>query len=402
MMRLLALFTGLCFLGFSCSPPLSEAPAPGPAEELLQELQAHFVPDRRVARLDVELVPRPDGHLLLRGETTLPAAKDSLLRRLRAADYDLIDSISVLPQLSLGDKTWGLTRVSVANLRSAPGHSQELATQALLGTPVRILKQQAEWYQVQTPDGYLAWLNRGELVRLTPAELARWQGAARVVYTPVYGHAYQAAQLTARPYSDLVAGSILEKIGTNGSWTKLRYPDGNYAFVPTADLMPWEEWIQRPGPRVTARVIARAPTLLGVPYLWGGTSPKAMDCSGFTKTLYWQQGLIIPRDASQQVLAGVAVTYDEELNGLQAGDFLFFGRYRDDGSPKVTHVGIYLGEGAFIHSGADNGAIRIQNLRADQPDYAAHRRESLLSARRLQAGSPGVQRIDQHPAYQAQ
>ena len=124
-----------------------------------------------------------------------------------------------------------------------------------------------------------------------------------------------------------------------------------------------------------------------------------MDCSGFTKTVYWQQGLIIPRDASQQVHAGENVTYDDDLAGLQAGDFLFFGRYREDGSEKVTHVGIYLGDGAFIHSGSDNGANQIQQLLPGRPDYAAHRRESLLRARRLQLGSPGVQPVAEHPWY---
>ena len=124
-----------------------------------------------------------------------------------------------------------------------------------------------------------------------------------------------------------------------------------------------------------------------------------MDCSGFTKTVYWQQGLIIPRDASQQVHAGTDVTYDEELNGLEAGDFLFFGRFREDGSEKITHVGIYLGDGSFIHSGSDNGANRVQQLIPWRPDYAAHRRESLMRARRMSVGATGVQEVAEHPWY---
>ena len=176
------------------------------------------------------------------------------------------------------------------------------------------------------------------------------------------------------------------------------YPDNRHGFIPTADLIPFEDWLaqQQPSLELTQAVAFQQ---IGKPYFWGGTSPKAMDCSGFTKTVYWQQGLIIPRDASQQVHAGVDVEYDEDLNGLEAGDFLFFGRYREDGSEKITHVGIYLGEGNFIHSGSDNGANKVQQLLPDQPDYVEHRRKSLMRARRLQVGSKGVRTVAEHPWY---
>jgi cell wall-associated NlpC family hydrolase len=138
-------------------------------------------------------------------------------------------------------------------------------------------------------------------------------------------------------------------------------PDGRtgYLFAPnTAALDRWAAGV----PQDTAALFRTAFRLAGRPYLWGGTSPKGMDCSGFTKTVYFLHGMIIPRDASQQVHAGEEVPITEDLAGLQPGDFLFFGNLREDGSERITHVGIYLGEGRFIHSGADNGAVRIQSL----------------------------------------
>ncbi|RMF02515.1 MAG: glycoside hydrolase [Bacteroidetes bacterium] len=400
MHRLIILILSAIAFAYGCSSkPNPRVAEPHPALELITTIQAHFVPDRRVNRLDVEMVPRSDGTLVLRGETTLPIAKDSLLSRLRAAAYQVVDSIRLLPAAELGEHTWGLTRVSVANMRSAPGHSQELATQALLGTPVRVLQKNEEWYQVQTPDGYLAWLNQGELVRLGANELARWRQSTRLVYTPLCGRAYQDASPLATPYGDLVAGCILEQIGTRGAMTQVRYPDSSTAYVLTADLVPWAEWCGHADGEVAKAVVQRSVNLHGIPYLWGGTSPKGMDCSGFTKTLYWQQGLILPRDASQQLHAGVPVSYTEDLSGLTPGDFLFFGRYRQDGSPKVTHVSIYLGDGNFIHAGADNGGVRIQNLLPTHPEYAAHRRASLMYARRMQPGSTGVVPLREHPWY---
>lgn len=386
----------LAAMVFSCEPR-TEAWLPA-LDDLTQSIQSHFVPDRRLARLEVEGSIREDGKVYLKGETTLRAAKDSLLRALAAVGYELVDSIKVLPAAELGERTYALTRHSVANLRSERGHSQELATQVLLGTPLRVLKQEEEWYFVQCPDGYLAWLHGGELVRMTAAELTEWKAADRVIVTGEFGFSYQRAELASPRIGDLVKGGILVRLGTEGEFTEVLYPDGRRAFVATVMLESFADWLKN-------RDLAFAETKeialeqLGKPYLWGGTSPKGMDCSGFTKTVYWQQGLIIPRDASQQVGAGEPVKYDEKLRGLRPGDFLFFGRFREDGAEKITHVGIYLGYGAFIHSGSDNGANQIQQLFPDRSGYAEHRRQSLMSARRLGVKTPGVQRVAEHPWY---
>lgn len=372
---------------------------PTATAEMVQAIQDHFVPDRRVARLDVDVLVREDGSLLLEGETTLPDAKDSLIRALAGEGYkEIDDQILEMPSAALGDSTFALARHSVVNLRSEKGHSQELATQVLLGTPLEVLKQDEEWYFVRCPDNYLAWVHSGEIVRMTAQELEAWQAADRMVYTKDHGYAYADPTPKSEQVGDLVAGAILVRAVVMGDHTAVLYPDDRAGFVPNSALVPLEEWLtqREPSLALTQEVAFQQ---IGKPYFWGGTSPKAMDCSGFTKTVYWQQGLIIPRDASQQVHAGIDITYDENLNGLEAGDFLFFGRYREDGSEKITHVGIYLGDGAFIHSGSDNGANRIQQLLPDRPEYAAHRRESLMRARRMMPGSNGIQKVGEHPWY---
>lgn len=390
---LLTLILGACTVEKSNEPDSTTTAI----QAIYQAVHDKNIPDRRVDRLDVEIFSAGKDYVL-RGETTLPEVKAAFLAALDSAGLAYTDSIVELPSALLGEKNYALSRHAVVNLRSAPGHSQELATQVLLGTPLRVLKQHENWYFVQCPDGYLAWLNEGELVRLTASELAAWKVATRYVFTPDYGYSYARADTGSQHIGDLVRGSILVKVGVEGNFTEVAYPDGRTAYVPTSTIVPFEEWLKDNQPSfILAKTIAEQQ--LGKPYVWGGTSPKGMDCSGFTKTVYWQQGLIIPRDASQQVHAGSAVKYDEKLNGLEAGDFLFFGRYREDGSEKVTHVGIYLGEGAFIHSGADNGANKIENLLPTATNYAEHRRQSLLRARRLSAGSAGVQRVSEHPWY---
>ncbi len=381
----------------SCETAANDSWPPA-LDDLVHGIEAHFVPDRRVNRFDVKGMLKDDGKLYLRGETTLQKAKDSLFNALAAVNYQIIDSIKVLPAAALGKATFALSRHSVANLRSEKGHSQELATQVLLGTPLRVLKQDEEWFFVQCPDGYLAWLHGGEMVRLTAAELKEWKAAERMVFTAESGYSYQTAATDSRRVGDLVKGCILVSTGTEGKFTNVLYPDGRKAYVLSESLEEFALWLAKV-PLSFTRTLEIAKAQLGKPYLWGGTSPKGMDCSGFTKTVYWQQGLIIPRDASQQVHAGQSVEYNKELKGLQAGDFLFFGSLREDKSEKITHVGIYLGDGAFIHSGSDNGANAIQQLLPDRPGYAPHRRESLLRARRLQPQIIGVQEVATHPWY---
>lgn len=389
------LFIITSFLLSSCQPvePIDE----NSPLSYIADLQDHFVPDRRVARLDIEAEEK-NGQWVLTGETTIEEAKDSLLGILASNNIPFEDQIVVWPESQIGTKNYAITRHSVANLRSERGHSQELATQVLLGTPLRVLKKEKKWYFVQCPDGYLAWIHGGELVLKTAEELKSWKKSERVVFVGDYNHSYLSVE-NQEVVGDLVNGNILQQLEVERSgFTKIVYPDGREAYVKSNEVQNFDEYLNN-NTLSFEQTLAAASQQIGKPYLWGGTSPKAMDCSGFTKTLYWQQGLIIPRDASQQVKAGIPVEYDDQLSGLEKGDLLFFGRFRDDGSEKITHVGLYVGNGRFIHSGSDNGANKEESLLPDTPDYAEHRRASLLRARRLSIGGEMVVEVKDHEWY---
>ena len=102
-------------------------------------------------------------------------------------------------------------------------------------------------------------------------------------------------------------------------------------------------------------LVRTARSFLGVPYLWGGTSTDTgFDCSGLTMTVYQLNGLDLPRTSREQFAAGSPV----DRPSLEKGDLLFFA----PGGEKVSHVGVYAGNGQFIHAPGRGRKIRTDSL----------------------------------------
>lgn len=119
--------------------------------------------------------------------------------------------------------------------------------------------------------------------------------------------------------------------------------------------------------------------LLGTPYVYGGTSRSGLDCSGFVLQVFGPFGVRLPRQSADQARAGVSV----EMTDLQAGDLLFFDT---EGRGRVTHVGIYLGNGTFANANSYKGEVAIDQFQADR--YWAPR---YLGARRVLGASAATQ-----------
>ena len=359
---------------------------PTPLREAVAEIKTELAPDSRTDRVEVLI----EGNVA-RGYTTIPEA----FERLRAtfADYPNYETrVRLLPDTSVGRKPYGIVNVSVANLRSQRGHSQELASQALLGTPLELLDREEDWFLVRTPDRYIAWVERGAITPATAAEMEDWYGGDLFFYQLPYAETTTEPDGGGEVIADPVMGSLVKKVGVQGAWTQVQLPSGEAGYNRSVMLRPASSWMQPSGLEVDS-LLESARKLSGRPYLWGGTSAKGMDCSGFTKMAYHINGYLIPRDASQQVHAGEEVPLDDDLSAVRRGDLLFFGTLREDGSQRITHVGFYLGEGRLLHSGADNGRITEDNLMEGKPGFNAERRSSLLRAKRLSPGTPGVQTI---------
>lgn len=358
-------------LSWSCGKPA----LPTEAETILGLTRQQYCPDKRVCIWDIEALPGKT--MVLKGKTNLPEAKEALLRTFSEKGIPFTDSLQLLPAAALEGKHFGLVNLSVCNIRSEPRHSAELATQATLGTPLKIFDQHGEWFRVQTPDRYLGWVDAGGLILLDTASMTRWKQSDRIIVQTEVSDARLKPAPDSQPVCDLVSGCIMEKKGETGDYYRVVLPDGDQAFVPKKHARPLLEW-KESGPPQTDGILETAISLMGRPYLWGGTSAKGMDCSGFTKTVFFQHGLILPRDASQQVHAGTAVADTSFL----PGDLLFFGRKPEE---KITHVAIYLGEGQFIHA---SGEVKVESLIPSAPNYSGYRHSTFIRAKRILPPAP--------------
>lgn len=349
------------------------------AENHIEEVRTEFAPDKRIALFDIKSEMKV-GKLVIKGETNMSRAKDSLFSKLNSAKIEYIDSVQVLPASSLKDTIYGVIDVSVANLRGEAKHSAELVTQATLGTPVKIWKRTQEWYYIQTPDGYLSWVDHGGITTMNKQDFQSWKSSEKIIYQKPFGQSFKEASEDSNPVTDLVAGAILELEAENGNFYKVRYPDGRPAFISKDESAVYSQWLSDLNAS-EEKLVGTAEKLMGLPYLWGGTSAKGVDCSGFTKTIFFMNGLVIPRDASQQIREGKLIDSTGAFNKLAVGDLLFFGRPATDStSERVVHVGMWIGNSEFIHSAGD---VHISSMDSTAENFDDFNKNRYLRTKRI-------------------
>ena len=359
------------------------------ADDVIKDVKQQYAPDTRVAVWSVTADKQGGNSVVLRGKTDNPDAKDALLRGLKAVNIAYKDSITLLPDATV-EKPWALVTISVACLRGEPRSGAELVSQAIMGTPVKVLECDGGMSRVQTPDGYISYVTDSSLQFLSNNEFSAWKKARRMVVTANLSMVYENPEENIdAAVSDLLLGNIVEYKGENGGFFFVSLPDGRTGYVKKTDVKEFSVWAKQNFDMPTIERSARR--MMGTPYLWGGMSAKMADCSGFVRTAYFSNGIILQRDASQQALTGKKIDPKKWRTEAEPGDLIFIGTK----SGKVTHVAMYIGNGKYIHS---SGRVKINSMDKSASDFLDY---NFLSMSRIkgEVGTKGIVAVRNHEWY---
>ena len=245
---------------------------------------------------------------------------------------------------------------SVADVRRSPSHAAELVTQLVCGDRVTPLKTSGDWVLVRIEDPYIGWVRSWHLKGLGRSEHDGFVAAARHRVAEHVVRVREEPEESARALGEAVIGTpIIAAAGPRRGWRRVELPDGCRGSVRSRSV----ERIPRAGGAKREKLAATAMSFLGIPYVWGGTTPKGFDCSGLVQRVFRLHGVAIPRDSDQQARAG-----RDRVTGrpaeLRAADLLFFGK----SVKQITHVAMYVSDGIFVHA---HGQVRINSLLPTHP-----------------------------------
>ena len=276
-----------------------------------------------------------------------------------------------------GPRGFAVVLPPVVNMFERADAASPVVSQATLGSSVTLLDAARGFDLVETADRYRGWIRS---IALRPVgrggTYPRADRACRV--KNFMCQIYSARDVTASsPIATAPLLSFLEIVEDQREWKRVRLPDGRRGWAQSGDLEPWA---QRRESRTAAppdgrAVAATALRFLGLPYVWGGTTPFGLDCSGLSQLVYRMHGRLLPRDADLQYadpnLRAV------EGSDLVAGDLVFFG----PGEGNITHVGIALDRDRFVSATTFRSPI-VQVDRLDEAYwsglYRGARRPSVL------------------------
>ncbi len=238
----------------------------------------------------------------------------------------------------------------VVNMYSKPTEDADVVSQAIYGVNVGVLEQHEGWARIRTPDDYTGWALLASL-RTGPPYAAEGR-VAQVI--SMFAHIYREPNVTRHAPLLTVPFETKLEIAADGAenrWLEVRLVDGRTGWVQTGDVACDRKPISTP------EMLALSKKFLGAPYTWGGTSSYGYECSGFMQMLERQRGVLMPRDAQPQADWSGVVPVSRQ--NLEPGDLLYFG----SSDKRITHTGMYLGEGKFIDATTyQTPMVRIDDL----------------------------------------
>jgi len=308
-------------------------------QDKLNEFASHC--DQRISVFDVEISGLDNQTLSLSGRVLHQNQVDDLRRLFPNLRVDST-SINILSRPHLPSLH---VATNLTGLYAKPTFGMPLSSELYFGTNLEALEEKDRWVFTRQKDGYLGWAYKpylSDAINITSTHL---------VTSPV-------TELRAEPdinsevLTRVVSGTGVTLQENNGAWAKIIA--NKNGWVPSSSLRAIKEFPQSVEAR-RADLMKDSISMIGIPYLWGGTSGNGIDCSGFARLLHRWIGIEIPRDADMQSVAAKRVEPPFEI-----GDLLFFGE--GDSDRRVTHVGMSLGGWRMIHSSRTQNGVYIDDV----------------------------------------
>ena len=309
----------------------------------LDQLAKHA--DKRTSIFEIEIQELRNSTLTLSGRLLDQFQLDELRRAFPNLKLDT-GSIQILrcePCPHVHVKT------NLTGLYEEPTFGKALASELYYGTDLEVLEEKQHWVLTRQNDGYLGWAYRPYLGEGAPPTITHLILAP---VTEVHAEPDEKSAIITRLVSG--TGGFLE--GARDGWS--RVSANKTGWIPTKYLRALNDLPDTLEER-RKTMIEDSQRMIGIPYLWGGTSGNGIDCSGFARLLHRWVGVEIPRDADMQYTAAKPVEPP-----FEAGDLFFFAS--EDSHRKITHVGISLGGWTMIHSSRRNNGVYIDDLKQNK------------------------------------
>jgi gamma-D-glutamyl-L-lysine dipeptidyl-peptidase len=304
--------------------------------------------DQRTSVFDIEILRLRNTTLTLSGRLLHESQLETLSNHFPTWKLDT-SSIRVLHKVDLARMH---VATNLAGLYEKPTFGMPLSSELYYGTELEVLDEEGNWVFTRQKESYLGWAYKPYLAQGSTAEVTH------LALAPSYelrAQPDEESEITTRVVSG--TGVCVEEIKRD--WAKV--VANKTGWMP-ASLLRAVSDLPNSLKEKRKTLIEDSARMIGVPYLWGGTSGNGIDCSGFARLLHRWVGVDIPRDADMQHAAAKPVEPPFEV-----GDLLFFG---EPGSERhITHVGMSLGGWKIIHASRSNNGVYIDDVQERESLY---------------------------------